>query len=60
MLWLARYFPGLNLSLADVDCLTPEETDAMRVAGNKILKGEIDERFAHTKILAIASGARLR
>jgi len=59
-MWLAHHFPGLHLRPEDADQLTPEETAAMVKAGKKILKGEADERWAHTRIIAMSSGARIR
>lgn len=60
-MWLARYFPGLGYRPEDVDELNPELTGAMRKVGRKLLDGEADERWAHTKILAKASaGVRIR
>lgn len=41
-----------------LDAMTPEETRALRRAGERLLKSEIDERFAHTKIIARAGGMR--
>lgn len=59
-MWFARYFPGLNVDAESLGAMTPEETRAMRKAGEKMLRGEIDERFAHTKIIAAAGGLRMR
>lgn len=60
MLWLARHFPGLRLGVDDVGRMLPEETRALQRVGQKLLKGEADERLAHTKVIAMACGARLR
>lgn len=60
-MWFARYFPGLRLRVEDVDRLTPEETGALRAAGQKLLRAESDERLVHTKaIVAAASAGRMR
>ena len=59
-MFLARYFPGLHLRPADVNGMTPEETNAMRKAGEKLLKGEFEERWKHTEIVARAVGGRVR
>jgi hypothetical protein len=59
-MWLARYFPGLHFSVRDVDQLTPEEAGALHRVGLKLLKGEAEERFAHTRAIAMAAGLRLR
>ena len=58
-MFFARYFPGLRLSAADVDAMTPEETNAMRRAGMKMLNAEAAEKLEHTKAIARAAGARL-
>lgn len=60
-MYAARYFPGLSLSVADVDQMTPEQTAALRKAGGKILRAEAEERLIHTKAIArAAAGARGR
>jgi hypothetical protein len=59
-MWLARYFPGLTIDEATLSAMTPEQTRAMRKAGARLLKAEGEERFAHTKLIATASGARIR
>lgn len=59
MLWLARYFPGLNLSFDDVDQMTVAATNSMRRAGRKILDREEAMRFEHTKIVAQAAGMKV-
>jgi hypothetical protein len=59
-MWLARYFPGLGLSVDDVDDLTPEQTDQLRKVGRKLLNSEADERLAHTRVIAAAAGIRLQ
>jgi hypothetical protein len=58
-MWLARYFPGLNLSVRDVAELTPEETLVLKTAGLKHLNDEAKERLAHTKAIATAAGFKL-
>jgi hypothetical protein len=42
-----------------VEQLTPEETGALIKAGQKLLKEDAEERWAHTKIIATAAGAKL-
>lgn len=55
---LARHFPGLNISLRDVMNMTPEETRAIHDAGEKILKRDREERWAHTRLIATAGARR--
>lgn len=59
-MWLAHHFPGLHLTLEDVDQMTPEATTALRQAGNQLLKVEFEERWAHTKAIARAAASRGR
>jgi hypothetical protein len=67
-MFLAHHFPGLSLVIerllrhdpeSPLEQLTPEETNALIRAGEKTLKANTEDRWAHTKILVQASGARL-
>jgi hypothetical protein len=59
-MFLAHHFPGLSLSPERMDALSPEDSAALIGAGQKVLKHKAEERWSHTKILAMASGARIR
>lgn len=59
-MYFGRYFPGLQITPDVLNEMTPEETHAMRKAGDKLLAGEIKERFNHTAIVARAAGMRMR
>lgn len=50
---LARNFPGLALSVDDVNEMTPEMTAALKKAGKKVLDVEREERWAHTRMIAL-------
>jgi hypothetical protein len=58
-MWLARKFPGLNLSVEDVWAMTPEQTKVLNRVGNKLLLEEHKDRWKHTSVIAEASGARV-
>ena len=47
-MWLAHHFPGLSLTVEDVDRLTPEQTTALFKAGRTILDGVEKNKVAHT------------
>jgi hypothetical protein len=59
-MFFARYYPGLGITGDVLSAMTPEETRAMRRVGLKILKAELNEQWQHTKIIAQASGMRVR
>lgn len=56
MLFFARFFPGLGLTLDAVAQMAPEQTDGMRKIGAKMLRVEAEERIAHTKAIVAARG----
>lgn len=58
---LAHHFPGLQLSVNDVNEMTPETTAELRKAGDKILKRELKERLALAEVTGLAAaGVRTR
>lgn len=59
-MWLAHHFPGLGITPEAIDEMTPEQTTALRKAGEAILKDERELQFAHTKLIARAAGMRMR
>jgi len=64
-MWLAHHFPGLSSHIDRLLCgdeveLTPEETQALIRAGDRTLNTNSDERWGHTKAIAMAAGMRLR
>jgi len=50
-MWLAHYFPGLRIGLAELNALTPEQTGALHKAGRAVLDHEEKIRVAHTKAI---------
>lgn len=54
-MFLARYFPGLGLTLERVATMTPEQTNGLRTIGAKMLRAEALERLEHTKAIARAA-----
>jgi len=62
-MWMARNFPGASggMPMLDyVESLTPEQTLALVEQGKEILSTEQEERFSHTRVIAAASGLRIR
>lgn len=58
-MWLAHHFPGLRYRIEELQELTIEDTAVLYQEGERILKGEADERLAHTKAIATAAGMRV-
>jgi hypothetical protein len=67
-MFLAHHFPGLSHVIErllrhdperPLEQLTPEETTALMRAGRKTLDADSEDRWARTKIIVQASGARL-
>jgi hypothetical protein len=55
-MWLAHHFPGLHLRPSDLyHGITPEETNAIKEAGDEVLDGVMKERWRHTEVIAKAA-----
>lgn len=59
-MWFAHHFPGLNLDIDALDRLTPEQTHALRKAGERVLGDQEKVRLGHTRVIAAAAGVRIR
>lgn len=53
-MWFGRYLPGLQITAEAMSTMTPEATRAVRRAGEKLLKAELDVKIELTKALAKA------
>lgn len=50
---LASHFPGLGLTVEQLDEMTPAQIGALVTAGRKVLKLQADERWAELKAIAL-------